>query len=57
MSSVNWLVEDYSGDNAVKSLIEAIKDQGHNLEICKYVPFGSGTYDQFKKDDCVIVMG
>jgi hypothetical protein len=54
---VNWLVEDYSGDSAVQKLKDEIVAQGHNLEMCKYVPFEGGEYNQFDRYDCVIVMG
>lgn len=55
--AVNWLVEDGPFDENLDSLVREIKSQGMRVEVVKYKPFGSGTYDMFDKDACVLVYG
>jgi len=54
---VKWLIEDFEGDGKLDPLIAAIKKQGMECDIVKYVPFESGEYNKFKDDDCVVFYG
>jgi hypothetical protein len=54
---VNWLLEKDTFDEGLEPLKNAIKKQGHNYIEVGYVPFESGTYDQFEDEDCVICYG
>jgi hypothetical protein len=53
-----WLIENFDADNnTVNNLINEVKRQGLQHEIVKYLPFGSGKYDKFSNEDCVIYQG
>ncbi len=50
-----WLIEDFEADNKFDVLAEEVKRQGMEAEIIRYMPFESGTYNKYGKDECVIV--
>ena len=51
----SWIVEDF--DDKAIFLVNEIKSQGYVCECLKYVPFQSGSYNQFKDEECVIIYG
>ena len=57
MIFVNWLIQEDVFKEDLDPLIGAIKEQHMNVEIVKYVPFGSGSYNQYPENDCVISYG
>jgi hypothetical protein len=57
MTKVKWLIEDYEHDSSLQPLMDEIEKQGMQLEVVKYVPWQSGTYDQYPNDDCVVFYG
>lgn len=54
---VNFLIEEMGDNENVPRLVQAAKDQGFAVQTCKYVPFESGTYNQFPDDACVFYFG
>jgi len=54
---VKWLIEEGTFSEDIASIVEAIRFQGMIAKTTRYKPFESGEYDQFDKDDCVIVLG
>lgn len=52
-----WLIEDFEGDSSLDPLIAEVQSQGFDVKIIDYLPFESGTYDQFSDEDCVIFYG
>jgi len=52
-----WIIENYEHDSSLTPLIEEIKKQGMDLEIIKYKPWESGTFNQYHNTDCVIFYG
>lgn len=55
--NVNWLVEHDIFEEDLGPLIGEIKRQGMKVEQIKYVPFESGTYENFADDECVLCYG
>ena len=54
---VKWLVEDYEHDSSLEPFKAQIKKQNMDLEVCKYEPWESGEFNQFKDEDCVVFYG
>jgi len=54
---VKWLVEHDIFDEDLEPLIAEIKRQGMEVEQIKYLPFESGSYDNFGPNDCVLCYG
>lgn len=52
--NVKWLVERSVFEEDIDPLIAEIKRQGMTVEQIKYLPFQSGSYDNFGPDDCVM---
>ena len=55
--SINFLIEEMVDRENVPRICESIRKVGHRFETCKYIPFESGTYNQFKDDECVVFFG
>ena len=55
--SVKWLIENFHQENGFERLADAVKKQGMECVVAKYLPFESGRYDVFPKDDCVVFQG
>lgn len=51
---LKWIIEDFDADNRFDVLAEEAKKQGHIVDIIKYVPFQSGSYNNFGNNDCVV---
>lgn len=49
-----WLIEDFEKDNSFHKLAEETKRQGYETEVIKYIPFESGSYNQFGNTECVV---
>jgi len=56
-TKVKWLIEDYEHDSSLEPLMAQIKKQGMELEVVKYEPWESGTFNQFEDEDCVVFYG
>ncbi len=54
---VKWLVEHDIFEENLEPMIAEIKKQGMEVEQIKYMPFESGSYDNFAPDDCVMCYG
>ena len=54
---VKWLVENYEQDFSLKPMMDEIKKQGMQLEVCSYKPWESGVFNQYSDEDCVIFYG
>jgi hypothetical protein len=54
---VKWLIEDYEHDSSLQPMMDEIKKQGMELEVVKYEPWESGTFDQYNDEDCVVFYG
>lgn len=54
---VNWLIEDYAGDDIVIKLANAARNNGDEVVIAKYLPFQSGKYDVFPDISCTTFYG
>jgi len=52
-----WLIEDYDHDSSIESLKSEVRSQGMDLEVVKYEPWESGTFNQYPNEDCVIFYG
>ena len=52
-----WLIENYEHDSSLQPLIDEIKNQNMEIEVVKYEPWESGTFNQFADNDCVIFYG
>lgn len=50
-----WIIEDFDEINSYAILAEEVKRQGYEVEIIRYLPFESGSYNKFGDDECVIV--
>lgn len=55
--TVKWLVEHDIFAEDLGPLVAEIQRQGMEVEQIKYIPFESGTYDNFADDDCVLCYG
>jgi len=54
---VKWLIEEGTFSEDIDSIVKEVRSQGMIAEKVRYKPFGSGNYDQFDNNDCVIVLG
>ncbi|KKN26708.1 hypothetical protein LCGC14_0871880 [marine sediment metagenome] len=54
---IKWIVEHDVFDEDLEPLIAEIKRQGMEVEQIKYIPFESGSYNNFPDDACVIFHG
>jgi len=52
-----WLIEDYEHDSSLQPLMDEVRAQGMDLEVVKYEPWESGTFNQYPNEDCVIFYG
>lgn len=55
--NVKWLVEHDIFEEDLGPLISEIQRQGMIVEQIKYIPFESGSYNNFADDDCVLCYG
>ena len=54
---VKWVIEDFEPDNKFGALADEVRRQGMDCETIRYLPLQSGSYDVFKKRDCVLFQG
>ncbi len=54
---VKWLIEDYEHDSSLQPIMDEVEKQGMDLEVVKYEPWESGTFDQYPSEDCVVFYG
>jgi hypothetical protein len=54
---VKWLIEDYEHDSSLEPLMAEVRKQGMDLEVVKYEPWESGTFDNYDNEDCVVFYG
>ena len=45
-----WIIEDFDEINSYAILAEEVKRQGYEVEIIRYLPFESGSYNKFGDD-------
>lgn len=56
-TDVRWLIEDGTFSEDIQPIVKEIRKQGMTAETIRYKPFESGEYNQFRDEDCVIVLG
>lgn len=54
---VKWLVESFERDMAIDYLVNEIRLQGMECSVVEYIPFESGSYNQYNNNDCVVFHG
>lgn len=54
-----WLIEQFDDDDHIPRLISSLKKQRIEYHIIRYVPFESGSYDEYpnSSDQCVVFYG
>jgi hypothetical protein len=57
INETKWLIEESVFSEDIQPIIDEIRQQGMVAETTRYKPFEGGEYNQFKNNDCVIVIG